>query len=142
MRLLDANERGELVRWVALFKAWREVAHSGTIYQGAVEPSLAWLQVVAPDLGASLIAVYRLVEDANRYVAPVPVKGLDPARRYRVEILHRPVAPHFTKPSGLLASLVDGGIVLSGATLRDFGLPLPPMPPESAIVIRCNAVDD
>ncbi|MFM0154354.1 alpha-galactosidase [Paraburkholderia sediminicola] len=142
VRLLDANERAELVRWITLFKAWRDVAHSGTIYQGTVEPSLAWLQVVAPDLGASLIAVYRLVEDANRYAAPVPVKGLDPARRYRVEILHMPVAPHFTKPSGLLASLADGGVVLSGATLRDFGLPLPPMPPESAFVIRCNAVDD
>ncbi|MCX4161772.1 MULTISPECIES: alpha-galactosidase [Paraburkholderia] len=142
VRLLDADERAELTRWIALFKEWRGVAHSGTLRQGDIEPSLAWVQIVARDLGAALVTVYRRFESANRYIAPLLVQGLDAERRYRVKILHMPVAPHFAKPSGLLAALADEGVVLSGATLRDLGLPVPPLPPESAVVFSCVAVDD
>ncbi|MGH8779322.1 alpha-galactosidase [Paraburkholderia sp.] len=142
VRMLDPDERAELVRWIGLFKTWRDVAHSGTLRQGEAGASLAWLQIAAPDRSAALIAIYRRREDTDRYIAPMPVKGLDPMRRYRVQILHMPTAPHYAKPSGLLATLAERGLVLSGATLGDLGVPVPPLPPESAVVIGCTEALD
>ncbi|SMG53732.1 alpha-galactosidase [Paraburkholderia susongensis] len=142
VRLLDTEERAALLRWVDLYKTWRDVTHGGTLRQGEIGASLAWLQIAAADRSAAFVAIYRRQEDSHRYIAPMQVKGLEPTRRYRVQILHMPTAPHYAKPSGLLATFAAQGLVLSGATLADLGVPVPPLPPESAVVIGCTEVMD
>ncbi|WP_423760252.1 alpha-galactosidase [Burkholderia sp. NLJ2] len=140
VRLLDVTERTELAYWISVYKEWRNVVHGGTLRQGGSEGPCAWLQVTAKDLGSALIAVYRRNEERARYMQPLTVNGLDPERRYRLQAISVPVAPHFTQQTDLLRDLIEGNVVLSGATLRGVGLPLPPMPPESAVVISCRAV--
>lgn len=140
VRTLDAAERAELCYWISLYKEWRELAHSGSLQQGGADGALSWLHVTATDQSAALCAVYRRREDVTRYMAPLRLASLDPARTYRLRAFAVPDAQHYTRQTELLQALADGELTLSGATLCDFGLPLPPLPPESAIVIGIRAV--
>jgi alpha-galactosidase len=122
VRQLNAGERGELARWIAAYKEWRSVCHGGVMRQGTLG-GLTWLQATAVDAGAALFALYRRIEEAPRYTP-----------------LHLPAVPHSQASTGVITELAAGTLVLSGAQLRDFGLPLPPLPPESAIVVGIRAV--
>ena len=139
VRKLAPDERGELAAWIATYKSWRDVVHGGDLRQGA-SGGLSWLQSTAPDAGAALVGLYRRFEEALRYTPALRVPGLDPARRYRAQLLHRPVVPHSTASTGLIDALLAGTLTLTGAQLRDHGLPLPPLPPEEALVVGLRAV--
>jgi alpha-galactosidase len=139
VRELDAAGRSELAAWIASYKAWRDVVHHAVIRQGA-QGGLSWLQATASDAGAALFALYRRTEDIERYTPTLRVQGLDPARRYALHALHVPQVPHSQPRTALLESLAAGTLIVSGAQLRDIGLPLPPLPPEAAIVIGMKAV--
>ena len=139
VRELNPAERGELARWVSAYKDWREVCHAGVIRQGT-HSGLSWLQATAHDAGAALFALYRRVEEAPRYTPPLRVQGLAPQRRYRLHALHLPQVQHSQASTEVIEALAAGTLTLSGAQLRDFGLPLPPLPPESAIVVGIRAV--
>ena len=134
VRTLDAAARSDLARWISLYKQWRGLLHGGSLRQGA-RGGLSWQYVSTPDGAACLCAVYRLREEDLRYTPPLRLAGLDPGRDYRIEALGVPEVPHSTTSSELLDALAQGRLVLSGATLRELGLPLPPLPPESAIVV-------
>lgn len=60
--------------------------------------------------------------------------------RYRLHALHLPQVAHSQSSTDAFDALAAGTLILSGAQLRDFGLPLPPLPPESAIVVGMRAV--
>lgn len=139
VRELGPDERDELAGWIARHKAWRDTVHHGVLRQGA-HGGLSWLQSTAEDGAAALVAVYRRVEEAARYMPALQVPGLDPARTYRAELLHLPGVPHSATSTPLLDRLVSGTLTLSGAQLAQFGLPLPPMPPESALLIGLRAL--
>ena len=139
VRELDATQRGELARWIAFYKEWREVCHHGLIRQGG-QGGLSWLQATSNDASAALFGLYRRVEGVERYTPVVRVPGLDPQQRYSVQALPLPAIPHSKASTALLDSLVAGTLTLSGAQLRDSGLPLPPLPPESAVIVGMRAV--
>ena len=134
LRGLDADERTELAFWIAAYKDWREVCHGGVLRQGR-QGGLSWVQATAPDAASALFALYRRVEDIARYTPAQRIQGLEPGRRYRLQSLHSPSVPHSRSSTDLLDALAAGTLVLSGAQLRDVGLPLPPLPPESAVVV-------
>ena len=138
VRLANPAERAELALWVSAYKEWRDVCHGGVLRQGA-QGGLSWLQATADDASAALFALYRRFEEVPRYTPPQRVQGLDPARRYRLQALHLPRVPHSQSTTEVLQALAAGTLVVSGAHLRDLGLPLPPLPPESAIVIGMRA---
>ena len=108
------------------------------VRQGAAG-GLTWFQSTAPDASAALVGLYRRFEEAPRYTPALQVPGLDPARRYRAKLLHRPVVPHSMSTTDLIDRLVAGTLTLTGAQLRDIGLPLPPLPPEEALVVGLRA---
>ncbi len=139
VRLLNPAERHDLARWIAAYKAWRDVCHAGAIRQGALG-GLSWLQATAHDASAALFGLYRRIEEMPRYTPPPRLQGLDPARRYRLHALHLPGVPHSQSSTDAVKALAAGTLTLSGAQLRDHGLPLPPLPPESAIVVGLRAV--
>lgn len=138
VRKLDPAERSELAAWIATYKEWRDVVHGGTLRQGAAG-GLTWFQSTAPDASAALVGLYRRFEEAPRYTPALHVPGLDPSRRYRAKLLHRPVVPHSTSTTDLIDRLLAGTLTLTGAQLRDIGLPLPPLPPEEALVVGLRA---
>ncbi|WP_372525888.1 alpha-galactosidase [Piscinibacter sp.] len=139
LRQLGTEERAELTQWIATYKAWRDLVHHGVIRQGS-HHGRAWLQAHAEDGSAALVALYRRLEEAPRYTPPLRVAGLDAARRYRVQALHLPKVPHSTSSTGVIDALAAGTLEMSGAQLRDLGLPLPPLPPESAIVVALKEI--
>ena len=139
VRELNVADRAELGAWIGSYKAWRDVCHGGLIRQGTLG-GLSWLQATADDRSAALFALYRRVEETGRYTPTLRVQGLDPARRYSVQALHLPHVPHSQSSTELIEALAEGTLVLSGAQLRDIGLPLPPLPPESALVVGLRAL--
>ncbi len=139
-RTLSAEEFDEARRWIALYKTWRPVLHGGTLRQGRAGSALSWTQAVADDGMSSLLAVYRLHEDDTRYALPLRIDGLRRDVVYRVRFLHVPVAPHFVQQTDLFAAMAGEGAELSGATLLDIGVPLPPQPPESCTLIALEQV--
>lgn len=139
VRQLDAAERAELARWIGIYKDWRELVHHGVLRQGE-HHGRAWLQARAEDGSAALVALYRRLEEAPRYTPPLRVPGLVPARRYRLQALHLPRVPHSTASTGVIDALAAGTLEMSGAQLAELGLPLPPLPPESAIVVGIREV--
>jgi alpha-galactosidase len=134
VRKLDAEERAELARWIAHHKTWRDVVHHGVLRQGSLG-GLSWLQSTAVDGSAALVALYRRVEEAARYMPTLRVPGLDAGQRYRIQLLHLPTVPHSRPSTPLLDRLISGELTLSGAQLAEHGLPLPALPPESALVM-------
>lgn len=139
LRQLGADERAELAQWIAQHKAWRDVVHHGVLRQGSLG-ALAWLQSRAEDAGAALVALYRRHEELPRHSPALPVPGLDPARRYRAQALHLPPVHHARHGAAVFDALREGTLELSGAELATLGLPMPPLPPESAVVVGLRAV--
>lgn len=139
VRTLDVAARAELAQWIGIYKAWRGVLHGGALRQGGGDGPLFWLQATASDRAAALCAVYRRREDAGRYAPPLCLAGLDPARDYRLHALAVEKVPHARGTTPQLEDLAAGRLVLSGAVLGRYGLPLPPLPPESAVVIAVRA---
>ena len=138
MRKLEADECTELAAWIAHYKAWRDVVHHGVLRQGSLG-GLSWLQSTAPEGNAALVGLYRRAEETPRYTPPLRVPGLDPARRYRAQLLHRPTVPHSRSSTPVLDQLIAGELTLSGVQLAEHGLPLPPLPPEEALLIGLRA---
>jgi len=52
-----------------------------------------------------------------------------------VQLLDLPTVPHSRASTPLLERLLAGDLMLGGAPLAEHGLPPPPLPPESALVI-------
>ncbi len=139
LRQLPPDERRELARWVAHHKQWRDLVHHGVLRQGTLG-ALSWLQSRAEDGSAALVALYRRHEELPRHSAALCVPGLDPARRYRAQALHLPALHHARHAAPVLEALREGTLELSGAELATIGLPMPPLPPESAVVVGLKAI--
>ena len=134
VRTLDGPARANLAQWIQAYKDWRDVVHHGVLRQGE-QGGLAWVQAVAADQGAALVSLFRRVEEAPRYTPPLKVAGLDHNRRYRLRALHLPPVPHSHSTAPVFDALLAGTLEMSGAQLAELGLPMPPLPPESAVVI-------
>ncbi|WP_060547532.1 alpha-galactosidase [Burkholderia pseudomallei] len=141
-RAMPADEIEALMRWIAIYKEWRPVLHAGTLHQGCISEALSWTQAVSDDGSASLLAIYRLREDNARYATPLKIKGLRCDIAYRVQTLYAPVAPHFVKQTQMFKMMQNEGVVISGASLLELGMPIPPMPPESAVVISLKPASE
>lgn len=139
VRKLSAEERRELARWIAHHKAWRDLVHHGVLRQGSLG-GLHWLQSRAADGSAALVALYRRHEELPRYSPALPVPGLDPARRYRAQALHLPPVLHTRQGAPVFEALAAGTLELGGAELATVGLPLPPLAPESAVVVGLRVI--
>lgn len=132
---LGAEERAELAWWVALYKAERELLHAGRTVRGDHPDESLWVHgVVAADAGRALYAAVQMATSPHATPLPVRLPGLDPGRTYRVEV----VAGADTEPRlGVGPSWTDAEpLLLTGAALASAGLSLPPLPPESAVLLR------
>lgn len=136
---LDAEEKQELERWIALHKSLRPLLHA------------AGKQFRLPPLDGRYVWG---AGDANRIVAfvaqgpqmvgeqppPVllPVSG-DGAGKWRVKAMH-PADPEFIRISDGQQRLLNGELTFSLDTLRHVGLPLPMLRPESGLVLEFEPV--
>jgi alpha-galactosidase len=95
--------------------------------------------VVAPDRSDALFALVQLTSPETSVPGAIRLPGLDPARRYRVQL----------QPPGDLPAHMRGihpppwtteGITLPGSALATVGLRAPALFPEQLMLIRVRAV--
>ncbi|KRB36664.1 alpha-galactosidase [Microbacterium sp. Root180] len=125
--------------WTAVHRAHRELLHTGRVVRAdAASDAVVIHGVVAPDAGEALFS-YAVLEAADAALPePLRLPGLDPARRYRVEVVDvgAPAAALEDAPPPWLAS----GVELPGAVLAAVGLAMPLLLPGNALVLHVAAV--
>jgi alpha-galactosidase len=136
---LTAEEQAGLKGWIALHKRLRPVLHHGLAQFGESDGARLVRGVMSPDGKTGIFLVAQRDWPSSRLPAPVRLPGLQGARRYRVTV-PPPQTLGGHRPSDAQAKLVTDGLVLEGALLRDAGLYLPPLAPQSAYVVECQAV--
>jgi alpha-galactosidase len=133
---LGDDERAELASWVALYKAERDLLHRGRVVRGDhPDPSL-WLHgVVSQQRDRALFAAVQLATSPTAVPLPVRLPGLDPGRRYRIEVVGGDdTGSRLYRRPGWTDG--DAEPVVTGAALGRAGIALPTLPPESAVVLR------
>ena len=133
-------ERKELASWVALYKEFRELLHTGEVVRAPQhDPASAVHGVVAHDRSEALFALVQLTSPETSVPAAIRLPGLDPARRYRVRV----------QPPGDLPDHMRGitpppwtaeGVTLPGSALMHTGLRAPALFPEQLLLLRVEAV--
>jgi alpha-galactosidase len=132
----SVEERTALAGWIATYKEIRGLVAAGTLVRGDhPDPAVLVSGVVAPDRSEAVFVVATVATTATQAPYPVLLPGLADGTRYLVEEIGvRSTAGHG-------AGLPPAGTTLSGRVLGTVGLQLPPMLPESAVVVRCRAAD-
>ena len=145
------EELDRLGAWLSLFKRFRPLLHSGRMVRPeCADPSAQLTGVVAADRREALVAVAQLGVPVHNRGLVVPVPGLDPARRYRLERIE-PEGPAGQAGSGRAAGDTgDAGFVaeplgeapVPGAVLGSVGIRLTARRrPETVTLLRAVAVD-
>ncbi len=136
--LLDATdeERAQLADVLTLHKKFRPMLHTGTVWHvDAADPGLHIMGVVASDQSEALYSVAQLAVARNATPERMQFPGLDRSSTYDVELItladtalglamHQ---PKWTK---------SGAQNIPADVLSAYGIQLPAMDPESAILIH------
>jgi alpha-galactosidase len=142
----DETDLARLRRWVDLHKRHRELLHSGVTVRGD-EPGPGaegrWLHgVVALDSSAALFAFVQLTTSPDAVPGRHRLPGLDPARRYAVEVVD--LTGDGLPPAAASAQVpwVEAGRVeLPGAVFVSTGLAMPALQPPQGVLLHVTAVD-
>lgn len=138
-RVLDAEEISVLAQHIGIYKRFRALLGRGRAYRiGDAPQSATGHIIVADDRGAALALIASASVSPEVDPPPVALAGLDPQRRYRVELLEpwpRPAANRLPHPECWRARPIA-----SGAQLGEIGLRLPLMHPETAWLVHLEAV--
>jgi alpha-galactosidase len=135
------DERKELASWVAFYKEVRGLLHTGEMVRAPRhDPAFAVHGVVAQDRSDALFALVQLTTPETSVPGALRLPGLDPDRRYRVQVQapgDRPATRGLRPP----AWLADG-VTLPGSVLGRVGLRAPALHPEQLLLLRAQAVSD
>ncbi len=136
--LLDASadQRSQLAKVISLHKAHRHLLHAGTVWQvDTADPGLAVMGVAAQDRSEALFSVAQLTISVNGSPERVRIPGLDTDGSYNVEAMllaDTKLGLAVSQPSWPTAGLTD----VPGRLLAEFGLQIPALDPESAILVK------
>lgn len=143
---LDQGERANLKDWIDRYKSLRGLLHSGISWRlDCLDPHQHVHGVVSPIGDEALFNVSQLGMPRHALPAPQPLVGLDPIRRYRVELLDLP--EHSERrmkalPAWIDAQLNRGELLkVSGEQLMTLGLALPVLDPDQALLLHLRACD-
>jgi alpha-galactosidase len=134
------QERADLRRWVELYKRERSLLHHGTTVRVDHPDPATWVHgVVSHDRERALFAVAQMATSPSALPGPMPLAGLDAHRSYRVET----VSPtdDVVAATSVPPWMQSGKLELTGSALMSAGLPMPPMKPESALLLRLRPAD-
>lgn len=138
---LSESEVKDIQYFVTLHKAHRELLHSGrfSLLANPGDPNLLAWQVVEESREQALVVFIQ--KTISRYSVPplFPLTDLDPERDYLVTVLHG-AEPDKLGPMKQLPGWLAKGAHLSGDWLMKSGLHLPVMHPESAFLVKLEAI--
>ncbi|MDR2252882.1 MAG: alpha-galactosidase, partial [Bifidobacteriaceae bacterium] len=138
---LGGGARAELAEWIALYKRWRPLLHSGAVIRTDQPDPAHWVHgVVAPDRSQALFAIVPLATSIDSPPGAFRFAGLDPDRRYRVEPL--PISrASFDERSHEAPAWWAEGLTTTGRVLMRRGLRLPELPVDSPALVSATAQD-
>jgi alpha-galactosidase len=138
LRSSDDEERGELRSWIALYRATRELLHTGTVVNADHPDESIWVSgIVSPDQQSALFGVAAMTRSVAWPPGRVRLPGLDPDARYRVETQTpaKPDTSHTALPEWMAEPLI-----LTGRALETAGIQLAPIRPENAYLLKLTAL--
>lgn len=134
----SSEDRAELARWVAMYKRFRSLVHTGTTLRRDFEDGALWLTgAVAPDRRQALYSVTFMDRPATWPPGPVRLPGLNPDLTYLVT----PLEPQPGTLTGFFEPpwwTVDG-TTLSGAVLGRRGVQIPARWPDEVVLLHVQA---
>jgi alpha-galactosidase len=131
------GELADLAAWIALYKNYRALIHTGRMVRLDTPDDTAWMYgVVAADQSAALLSYVQLDEPRDDQPAAMRVPGLDPGRRYRVT----DVTPGQPPPrrAGLAGDPVPR-VEVSGGALGGVGLAVAAQRALTALVVAVES---
>jgi alpha-galactosidase len=134
-----AADLAELTAWIALYKRYRGLIHSGRVRRAETPDDTAWLHgVVAADGSAALLSHVQLEPPPSDRPVALRWPGLDPERRYRVT----DVTPgeRVSRWPGRGGGTGVPAAEMTGAVLAGVGLDLPVLRPLTAAVLLLEAL--
>jgi alpha-galactosidase len=143
---LDERDRADLATVIALHQRFRPLLHTGDVVRFDAEhdgtdqhgqPVSHAHGVYSPDRSQALVAHVQLRTGTSLAPAPLRLPGLDPLRRYRVEMLTLPRAGRV--PARHQPAWLTEGIELTGRQLAVHGLQMPVLNPESAALLHLSS---
>jgi len=139
MTAMSDADGAELTGWVALYKQWRGLLHSGRLVRADHPDPAVWVNgVVAQNRRSALFSVAAMASTVTASVGVVRFPGLDPNVTYRLHAVapEGSAAPEPRRRFGL--GLPD--VALPGRVLARAGVQLPPVRPESVLLFAAEAV--
>lgn len=134
---LGADEAAVLAAWIARYQALRDRLHGGPVWLGDGADGLRW-QAHGPR-DALLLFALRTDPPRDRRPQPLRLPMVAEAGDMRVRLLAETAPPRPGEPA-LLTELRGAGRVWPGDWLAAVGLPMPPLPAESAALFVIDAV--
>jgi alpha-galactosidase len=133
----DADDLDRLAEWVARFKAFRPLLHSGrTIRPASSDPAVLVHGVVAADRSEALVAHVQLDESAHSRGMSVRVPGLDPEGTYTVRWEGPAEARAVSRSYPLADTGPLGKATVTGRSLSARGFPMPRRRPETCTLVH------
>jgi len=138
------EERAELARWIELYKRERQLLHHGTTIRLDRPDAATWGHgVVSQDQLSGLFAVVQMETSQAAVPGRVRLAGLCDEHTYVVEVLDvSSVAASSTATRNPEWLSGGGKVELSGRALTCVGLEMPPLKPESALLLKVNRAHD
>ncbi len=128
------QELDRLARWVALYKQYRGLLHSGDLLVADHPDPAIWVNgVVSTDRTEALYCIASVDRSVTWPPGRVRLPGLDPDLRYR--LLPVPPADHYPE-AGQLPPWWAEGVVATGRALESVGVQIPAMFPEYVHLLR------
>jgi len=137
-RRLDAQEVVTLQHYTQLYKHHRDWFSSARYWQlPTTTPALLASGQVAHDGHCALFSVVATLSMPYTRAGTLALRGLDARARYRLELESSNVADlaPFNKT---IPAWCEEPVVTTGELLMTMGVPLPVMPPQSALLIGCH----
>lgn len=136
-RELSSAESEELAAAIRFYKAQRQFLRQADLYRLPSEAGVVSFTYVSRDAGQALFAVYTVTESQRTLPLRQCLAGLQPDGLYQLTLAW-PLQLKEYSPSVL--SVVQGQS-FSGESLMTFGLQLPLLPPQSALIFQLTRLN-
>lgn len=136
------DEVSQLRFWLDLHKRHRALLHSGELVRiDRAEEDVLWIHgVVSPARDQALFSLTAMTRSGQVQAGRIQLAGLDPQRRYRVQVHLGDERPHgLIAPDWMTRALDGEEVVLPGSALLRAGLDAPVLDPEQAILLELTS---
>lgn len=132
------EEKAAFANYIALHKSLRELLHTGEYFRcDTAHKETQGCGVIRQDKSEAIVMYCQLGMSEFALAAPLKIPELDDHKTYRVELLESSSSDIYIKQP---SPWVEEATEMSGALLKQVGLMMHALQPESALLIKMTAV--